>query len=79
MAIISLGLTQARSYFAYACDPGTHLFLGFAENKVAVEADLEAGKAYYIITNMRLGMVKSRMEFTPVTRGSDDWNKVNES
>jgi hypothetical protein len=71
-----IGLSQAKSYFAYACDPGTHLFLGIAENKVAVEADLEAGKTYYIGTNVRTGVWKARVLFTPVTRGSELWDKV---
>lgn len=73
-----VGLSQAKSYFAYECDAGKHLFLGFAENKVAVEADLEAGKSYYIGTNVRMGAWKARMDFTPVTRGSQLWGQVEE-
>ncbi len=73
-----VGLSQAKSYFAYQCDPGKHLFLGIAENKVAIEADLEAGKSYNIITNARMGAMKARMIFTPVTRGSELWDKIDE-
>jgi hypothetical protein len=73
-----VGLSQAKSYFAYECNPGKHLFMGFAENKVAIEADLEAGKSYYIGTNVRMGAWKARMDFTPVTRGSELWNRVEE-
>jgi len=73
-----IGLSQAKSYFAYECDPGKHLFLGFAENKAAIEADLEAGKSYYIGTNVRMGAWKARMDFTPVTRGSQLWGQVEE-
>lgn len=73
-----IGLSQAKSYFAYECDPGKHLFLGFAENRVAVEADLEAGKSYYIGTNVRMGAWKARMDFTPVTQGSQLWGQVEE-
>jgi len=73
-----VGLSQAKSYFGYECDPGRHLFMGFAENKVAIEADLEAGKAYYIGTNVRMGAWKARMDFTPVTRGSELWGKMDE-
>ncbi len=71
-----LGLCQAKSYFAYECAPGKHLFIGRAENKVAVEADLEAGKSYYIITQVRMGGWKARMGFIPVTRGSEFWDQV---
>lgn len=52
--------------------------MGFAENRVAIEADWEAGKSYYIGTNVRMGAWKARMDFTPVTRGSGLWNKVEE-
>jgi hypothetical protein len=71
-----LGLSQAKSFFAYECDPGKHLFIGRAENKAAVEADLEAGKNYYIITQARMGGWKARMAFIPVTRGSEFWEQV---
>lgn len=71
-----IGLSQAKCYFAYECDPGKHLFIGRAENKRAVEADLEAGKTYYIITQVKMGGWKARMGFIPVTRGSEYWDKV---
>ncbi len=71
-----VGLSQAKSYFAYECAPGTHLFIGIAENKVAIQADLAAGKSYYVGTNVRTGWAKARMQFTPVTRGSELWDKV---
>lgn len=73
-----VGLSQAKSYFAYQCDPGKHLFLGIAENKAAIEADLNAGKSYYIGTNVRMGAMKARINFTPVTRNSELWDKVDE-
>ena len=73
-----IGLSQAKSYFAYPCDPGKHLFIGVAENKRAVEADLEAGKSYYIITGVHMGGWKARMSFVPVTRGSEFWDRVEE-
>jgi hypothetical protein len=73
-----VGLSQAKSYFAHQCNPGEHLFIGIAENKVAIEGDLEAGKSYYIGTNVRMGAIKARMDFTPVTRNSELWNKVDD-
>lgn len=71
-----IGLSQAKCYFAYECDPGTHLFIGRAENKRAVRADLEPGRTYYIITQVKMGGWKARMEFVPVTRNSEFWDKV---
>lgn len=71
-----IGLSQAKSYFAYVCDPGKHLFIGIAENKVAVDADLAPGKSYYIVTEPRMGGWKARLAMTPVTKGSEHWDKV---
>jgi hypothetical protein len=71
-----IGLSQAKSYFAYECAPGRHLFIGMAENKRGVEADLEAGKSYYIITQVKMGAWRARMAFIPVTRGSGFWDEV---
>jgi hypothetical protein len=71
-----VGLSQAKSYSVYECAPGTHLFIGIAENKVALKADLDAGKSYYVGTNVRVGWAKARMQLTPVTRGSELWNQV---
>jgi len=71
-----IGLSQSKSYFAYECNPGRHLFVGMAENKRGLEADLEAGKSYYVITQVRMGGWRARMAFIPVTRGSEFWDKV---
>ena len=73
-----IGLSQAKSYFAFECEPGRHYFIGRAENKRVVEADLEAGKTYYVLTQVKMGAWKARMEFIPVTRGSEYWDKVEE-
>lgn len=71
-----IGLSQAKSYFAYPCDPGKHLFIGVAENRRAVDADLEAGKSYFVLTEPQIGGWKARMGLIPVTRGSEFWDKV---
>ena len=71
-----IGLSQAKSYFAYLCEPGKHLFIGIAENKVAVEADLAPGKSYYILTTPRMGGWKARLSMEPVTQGSESWGAV---
>ena len=71
-----IGLSQAKSYFGYQCDPGKHLFIGMAENKRGIEADLEAGKTYYIITQVKMGGWRARMAFIPVTMGSEFWDTV---
>jgi len=71
-----VGLSQAKSYFAHLCAPGKHLFIGIAENKVAVEADLAPGMTYYILTGPRMGGWKARLAVDPVTKGSENWGTV---
>ncbi len=71
-----IGLSQAKSYFIYLCDPGKHLFIGIAENKVAVDADLAPGRSYYILREPRMGGWKARLAMEPVSQGSESWDKV---
>jgi hypothetical protein len=73
-----IGLSQAKSYFTYECDPGTQMFLGAAENKHGLKAELEAGKSYFVLTQVKMGGWKARMAFVPVTRDSEWWPKVDE-
>ena len=71
-----IGLSQAKSYFVYECDPGPQMFLGMAENKVGLKTELEAGKSYYVLTQVRMGAWKARMGIIPATPGSQWWDLV---
>jgi hypothetical protein len=73
-----IGNSVSKSQFDYLATPGKHLFIATAENKVFLEADLEAGKTYYIITRIYPGAWYARVAFVGVNRGSEYWNKVNE-
>lgn len=71
-----IGLSQAKSYFQYMADPGKHTFMAIAENKAFIEADLEAGKEYYLTTGPRVGGWKARVSFQPVKAGMPELHKV---
>lgn len=71
-----IGLSQAKSYFQYMADPGKHTFMAIAENKAFIEADLEAGKEYYLTTGPRPGGWKARVSFQPVKAGMSELHKV---
>jgi len=74
-----LGVVQSKSYFISVLTPGKHLFIATADNpekKVAVAADLAAGKRYYVHLGPTMMGWSSRVEMVPVTRGSDEWNEV---
>lgn len=71
-----IGNSVAKSQFDYLADPGKHLFVSTAENIVFLEADVEAGKIYYILSRVKMGWWKARTELIPVTKGSEHWDEV---
>jgi hypothetical protein len=71
-----LGLGLPASWFAAPCSPGKHLFLITAENRVAIEADLVAGKRYFVVLGTDRGWVRTRAVATPVCKGTELWDKV---
>lgn len=71
-----IGNSVAKSQFDYLADPGKHLFIAVSENKVFLEADLEAGKTYYVITRIYPGGWRARVAFVAVNKGSEHWDKV---
>ena len=71
-----IGNSVAKSQFDYLAEPGKHLFIAMAENKVFLEADLEAGKTYYVFTRVYTGVWKARVGFIAVNRGSKYWDQV---
>jgi len=73
-----IGNSVAKGQFDYLADPGKHLFVAVAENKTFLDAQLEAGKVYYILTQVKMGMWKARVGLIPVNRGSEYWDKVAE-
>jgi hypothetical protein len=71
-----IGNSVAKSQFDYLANPGRHLFISISENKVFLEADLAAGKLYYVITRIYPGFWRPRVAFEAVTRGSEYWDTV---
>lgn len=68
-----IGNSVAKSQFDYLAEPGQHLFVATAENKVFLEADLEPGRTYHVIMRIYPGVLYARVAFLPVTRGSTLW------
>jgi hypothetical protein len=71
-----IGNIVAKSQLDYLADPGRHVFMATAENKVFLEADLAPGKLYYVITRIYPGAWRARVAFIAVTRGSEFWDAV---
>ena len=66
-----IGILTARSYVQYQTNPGRHLFMARAENWSYVEADLQAGRHYYIIARPMMGAWKARVALDPVGQHED--------
>src|SRR5262245_18356025 len=58
-------------YFRYVCEPGHHLFWARSENHDFVEADLEAGKVYFIEAIVEMGESKAVVNLDPVSDPKD--------
>jgi len=74
-----LGFTETDRYFEYRCPPGKHLFVTWGEGNAFIEADLEAGKTYFIRAYSKFGVLSARPGFAPVGRGSEAWEKLDET
>jgi hypothetical protein len=71
-----IGNSVAKSQFDYLTAPGHHLFVATAENKAFLEADLEAGRTYYVITRIYPGALYARVAFLPVVKDSELWADI---
>lgn len=60
-----IGRTNGANYIRYECEPGKHLFWGRSENRDFVEADIEAGKIYFIEVVPLLGAIKAGVALNP--------------
>jgi hypothetical protein len=63
-----IGVIEPHKFIQYIARPGEHIFLARAENWSYVKANLEAGKKYYILTNVGPGVLKARVYLIPVTK-----------
>jgi len=64
-----VGRFNGPKYIRYECEPGRHLFWARSENRDFVEAEVEAGKIYFIVANPRMGAIKAQVELVAVDPG----------
>lgn len=63
-----IGVVSARTKLAYQAFPGHHLFMVVAEYSDFMNADLVAGKTYYVLVRPRPGIWKARFSLIPIHR-----------
>jgi len=61
-----IGRFSGTKYIRYECDPGRHLFWGRSENRDFIEAEVEAGKIYFIEAIPAMGALKAAIQLEPI-------------
>lgn len=61
-----IGKFNGPRYIRYECDPGYHLFWVRAENRDYVEADVDAGRIYFLEAIPHMGALKATVQFIPL-------------
>jgi hypothetical protein len=61
-----IGLFNGPKYIRYECEPGRHLFWARSENRDFIEAEVEAGKIYFIQAFVNMGAIKAGVDLEPV-------------
>ena len=63
-----ISIVRATKKLTYSVDPGKHLFMVIAENADFMAADVEAGKTYYTLVQVRPGVLKARFSLVPIRK-----------
>lgn len=63
---VFIGIVSAKTKIGYLAHPGRHLFMVIGENADFMNADLQAGKTYYVLVSPRMGMWKARFSLLPI-------------
>jgi hypothetical protein len=71
-----LGFTETDCYFEFHCPPGRHFFLTWGEGEAYIDAELAAGKTYYIQAWSKFGVLTSRPGFAPVAPDSEEMREL---
>jgi len=60
-----VGVFKKKNYIRYEVKAGEHLFWVSSENKQFVKANLEAGKTYIVLVNIKVGAWKPQVGLEP--------------
>ncbi len=67
-----VAIVSAGKKYLHRTTPGKHLYVVGGESSEMLEADMDAGKTYYVYVSPRMGWVKARFVFMPVPNASDE-------
>lgn len=60
-----IGIFKKMNYMRVEVKAGEHLFWASSENKQFVKANLEAGKTYIVLVNIKMGAWKAQLDLDP--------------
>ena len=60
-----IGIFKKKNYMRYEVEAGEQLFWASSENKQFVKANLEAGKTYIVLVNIKMGAWKAQVDLEP--------------
>ena len=60
------GQSAAQTFFLWEADPGAHEVSSIAENTTTLKLNTEAGKAYYVWQEVKMGMWMARTQLQQV-------------
>lgn len=60
------GQTGPKTYFLFEVEPGTHEVSSLAENTSVLKLNTEAGKAYYVWQEVKMGVWMARTQLQQV-------------
>ena len=73
-----IGDATADSCFVAPVPAGKHLFVGWAENTAALQADLAPGRVYFVEVSPRIGWLTARVQLLAITPQNKRWKDLEE-
>jgi hypothetical protein len=76
-----IGAMRGKKKFVHIVDPGEYTFMVIGRNADFMKAKVEAGKTYYVLVQVRMGMWKARFTLVPIRKAELDgeefkkWNR----
>lgn len=57
-----------ESVYQYVCDPGKHVFIGWADQVTLMETEVDAHKIYDVMVDVGMGWVQANIRMTPLSK-----------
>jgi hypothetical protein len=73
-----LGIVMRQARLVHETTPGTHRYMVVSEAADFLDADLEAGKTYFVNVRPRMGAWRARFSLYPITPTSPNWSELSE-